>query len=93
MTKTGPFVDIIKQWSDSILQILKIAPNGLPEWDALKHGWSTLYSKNPRLDPNKNKEHYSIVDSAEEAATATKRMMYGLRRCALYKERGEALQR
>ena len=58
---------------------LNTCTGGVPRWDDLKKVYARVLDQRPSADPNAKNPNATVVDSAEDAAHATKRMMIAVR--------------
>ena len=86
-SRDGPDTHTLVEWQETLAQLLAWCSSGLCSWGCLKRAYMCLFADQPLVDPNIKVQQMTTVLSAEACATATRRVMYGLRRNRLYPEK------
>ena len=72
----GPFPEVVERWAPCISELLETTPTAILCWDEVKAGFIEIFNRHPRMDPHLKKDGSNPVASAEESASALKRMMH-----------------
>ena len=70
----GPWPVDLLRWSTTCEKLLSMCPSGLLLWDSLKVSFGRIFEENPKRDPFLKSKDYSLVESAEECASAMRRL-------------------
>ena len=83
VSKMNVYPSVLLAWLPVLAFLLTLAPSGIVAWECLKKGVSLHLLSHPRKDPWLAKPNFTSVDSAEELASAVRRVLSSMRRCAV----------
>ena len=86
-------VATIFKWNESIKIVLGSCASGVLSWDDCKKSLLRIFTTRPLLDPYLKNEKIDFGGSAELCATAFKRMLFMIRKGALYDDKRRTLLR
>ena len=59
-------IDTLMRWAKSLLAFIMLSGTGIIGWVSLKAVFESLYAKRANADPNFNKAHLTVEESAED---------------------------